>query len=106
VDVSIRGNRLWDRENHTFTFTTSAIYVDIVRLIEWADLPEPVAQYIMMKATRKFVERSIGAADSSARQDEVDAKVVFEDFNADTGDYNMLTDSYSVARIMRREPSY
>lgn len=103
IDVAMRGNRLYNKSDFTFNFT-DPLYVELVRLLPWDDLAEPVKQYVMMKATRKFVERQIEGGNPSPayRQDEKDALEVFEDFVSDTGDYNMLRDSHSVYRVLDR----
>ena len=43
-DLVLRGERLYDRENQTFTFT-DAVYVDLILILPWDDLPQPARRY-------------------------------------------------------------
>lgn len=105
LDVVVRGHRLYDRRNHTYQFTKD-IRVDLVILLSFEDLPEAARNYITVRSSRIFQERLVGSESLSKfnTQDELRAKVVLEDYEAETADYSMLTDSYSVARILNRLP--
>lgn len=105
VDVVVRGNRLYDRRKHTFKFS-KGLKVDLVVLLSFDELPEAARNYITVRSSRIFQERLVGSESLSRfnTQDELRAKVVLEDYEAETADYNMLTDSYSVARILNRLP--
>lgn len=52
-DIVKRGNRVYDRENLTFTFA-SAILVDLVRRLEYTDIPETARVFIRSRAARTF----------------------------------------------------
>lgn len=105
IDVVVRGTRLYDRRNHTFTFT-KPVTVDMVILLPFEELPEVARYYITVRASRIYQERVVGSESLSKfnNQDELRAKVALEDYEAETADYNMLTDSYSVARVLNRLP--
>lgn len=105
IDVVVRGTRLYDRRNHTFTFT-KPVTVDMVILLPFDELPEVARYYITVRASRIYQERVVGSESLSKfnSQDELRAKVALEDYEAETADYNMLTDSYSVARVLNRLP--
>lgn len=103
IDVVVRGNRLYDRRRHTFEFD-KAVTVDMVILLHFDELPEPARQYITIRAARIFQERVVGSPELSqfSQKDEIRALVVLRELEADTADYNMLTDSYAVARVLHR----
>lgn len=103
IDVVVRGNRLYNRRDHTFQFE-KAVYVDMVILLEFDELPEPARHFITIRSARIFQERVVGSESLSAftKQDEARAFVLLNEMEADTADYNILTDNYSVARVLHR----
>lgn len=103
TDVAVRGDKLYDRVNHTYQFST-AVKVDMVILLEFEELPEPVRQYITIRSARIFQERVVGSGELSkfTIQDELRALVQLKEMEADTADYNILSDNYSVARVLDR----
>lgn len=103
VDVVVRGNRLYDRRNHTYKFDRP-LKVDMVILLQFHELPEPARRYITIRSARTFQERVVGSTDLSqfALKDELRALAVLREMDADTADYNILTDNYSVARVLDR----
>lgn len=52
-DVVLRGGKLYDRTNHTYTFTKS-IKVDIIFYLPFEDLPEHVRNYIVALARHRY----------------------------------------------------
>jgi len=103
IDVVVRGNRLYNRRDHTFQFEKE-VYVDMVILLEFDELPEPARHFITIRSARIFQERVVGSESLSAftKQDEARAFVILNEMEADTADYNILTDNYSVARVLNR----
>lgn len=103
IDVVLRGNRLYDRRNHTFKFD-KPIRVDVVILLHFEELPEVAREYITIRAARIFQERVVGSdrLSSFTKNDEVRALVALQEMEADTADYNILTDNYTVARVLSR----
>jgi hypothetical protein len=93
VDVVQRGMKLYNRKDNTYTFSQTL------------DLPEAARRYITMRSSRAFQERTLGSESLSKfnRSDEQQAWGLLQHEEAETGDYNMITDSYStyttVARI-------
>lgn len=102
VDVVQRNGKLYDRKNHTYVFTID-LKAEIVRLMEWDDLPQPFRAYITAKAARIFQQRMVGSNDLSQQlaQDEMTALVVLKEFEADTADHNIF-DAYDVAKVLQR----
>lgn len=102
IDVAQRGNRLYDRANHTFVFGQT-LYVDLTLLLDFESLPEAARHYITVRASRKFQEVTVGS-DTLAKfseRDEDEAKVALEDAEADTADLNIL-DNISVREVLDR----
>lgn len=103
TDVVVRGSRLYDRRKHTYLFD-SPVKVDMVILLPFEDLPEVARYYITVRASRIFQQRVVGSdiLSSFNSQDEMRAKVALEDYEGDTADHNILSDNYSVARVLDR----
>jgi len=51
---------LYDREKHTFKFTDSKYWFDIVWFFDWVDIPGPVQDYITARSTTYYVSRVLG----------------------------------------------
>lgn len=105
VDVVRRGGFLYDRVNRTFTFgDRTSLKCDIVWLYDFEDLPQTARTYITLMAARRFAKNVMGDEVSVqyTREDEGMARAQFMADNLRKADYNMLTDSYSVYRTVRR----
>lgn len=102
-DVAIRGNRLYDRKNKTFSFATS-IKADLTILLEFNELPQAARHYITVRSARVFQQRVVGSdtLGSFTEQDEARALRAMRRYEAKTGDYNILTSNYSVMRVIDR----
>ena len=103
VDTAMRGNRLYDRTNHTFTFTKT-LTVDMVILLDFTDIPHAARQYIAIRAARVFQQRVVGSDSLAAytEKDEAKARDGLKKLDANNADYNILTGSQSVARTLTR----
>jgi hypothetical protein len=101
-DVVQRGNRMYDRKNHTYVFD-APIKVDLVFFLPWNELPQPARQYIAISAARKFQRRVQGddAMEKVTAVEEGMAKAQLEDYEATARDYN-LADNYDVFNIISR----
>lgn len=100
-----RGNRLYDLENHTFNFPeTTQIECDVIWLLPFEDLPETARRFITIRAARIFQAGTVGSEklNSFSDRDEFQAQARFRKANARVRDKNLLTDNYSVARILAR----
>lgn len=76
-DVVLRGSRLYDRANHTYTFT-EVQEVTIYRLLDYAEIPDAFRWYITVRAARKFQDRVVGSSEqhSFTRDDEAAARIL------------------------------
>lgn len=101
-DVVQRGSRMYDRKNHTYTFSTP-LRVDIIFFLPWDDLPQPARQYIMVKAARRFQRRVQGdqAIEKFTASEEVMARAGLEEWESNVRDYNM-GDNSAVFQIINR----
>lgn len=104
IDVTQRGNKLYDRTKRSSTSFTATLYVDMVMLLGFEDLPQHVKRYITVKATRRFQARLVGSETLGAftAQDEQDAQIEFERTEAINEDNNLLTGSYDTYKIIAR----
>ena len=104
-DVVVRGNKLYDRENHTYVFT-DAVKVEMTVLLTFDELPEVARNYVTIRASRIFQERVVGSDTLQAfnSQYEARAMVSLMEYEADTADLNILSGNYSVYRILGDRP--
>ncbi|EFB89764.1 tail tubular protein A [Pyramidobacter piscolens W5455] len=58
-DVVVRGNKLYDKENHTYRFE-HPFEADITLCLDFDALPSEVKTYITIRAARKFAVTSLG----------------------------------------------
>lgn len=104
VDVAVRGNRLYNKKTHSYSFDSS-LKVEMIVLLTFEELPQAAREYIKIRAARKFQKRFLGSdtLDGFTEEDERTAKALLEKYDARTADYNILSGSYDVARILNRE---
>lgn len=101
VDAVVRGTRLYDRENHTFTFT-KPVNCRIISLLDFEDLPQAARFYIATMAARSFYNKYKELPPTSPTQEEIEALRDLEEHEAQVADSNMFTGSYSVGNILDR----
>lgn len=102
-DVVVRNDRLYDRRGHTFVFK-EALTVDMVVLLDWNDLPEPARIYITTRAAREFQRRMVGSGELEQFNSEKELRnlIALQEFDMDTGDYNIITDNWTAMSITWR----
>jgi hypothetical protein len=105
VDPIVRGQRLYDRLNHTYTFTRT-LYGKLTLLLPFDQLPDAARQYITIAAARRFQDKMVGADElhQYTLRDEIDAKTAFLQEEASIKRRNILT-SRTGARTGRYRPS-
>lgn len=59
TDAVVRGDRLYDRANHTYTFN-GTIYANMHWCLNFDELPETAKLYVVTKAARRFQETMLG----------------------------------------------
>lgn len=104
IDVTQRGDRLYDRGERSYTSFTQKLYVDMVLLFGFEELPQHVKRYITVKAARRFQARLVGSETLAGftATDEQEALIEFERAEAINEDSNILTDSYDTYKIISR----
>lgn len=105
MNIVVRGGRLYDLDNHTFTFPdTPKIDCDIIWSLPFEDIPETARNYITIRAARIFQAGAVSSEtlNSFSDRDEYEAKARFRKTVARVRDKNLLTASSSVARILAR----
>lgn len=75
-EVVVRGSRLYNKTDRTYTFTTT-VTADVVWLLPWTELPQYARRYIAHRAARKFRDRTVGET-SSPNRDELAAHTEFK----------------------------
>ena len=103
LDVAMRGNRLYDRVAHSYTFTKN-VTVDMIILLDFLDLPQAARQYIAIRAARVFQQRMVGSdtLGGFTEKDELLARAALKKLDSNNADYNILKGSWSVARVLTR----
>lgn len=103
LDVAMRGNRLYDRTGHTFSFT-KPVTVDMVLLLDFLEIPQAARHYISIRASRVFQQRMVGSDTLAAftAKDELIARSALKKLDSNNADYNILSGSWSVARTLSR----
>jgi hypothetical protein len=102
-DVVVRGQRLYNKIDHTFTFE-KPLKVDMVILLDFQELPQAARHYITIRAARVFQQRVIGSQTLGAftEKDEVRARAAVVKLNTETADTNILTGSRYMYSILGR----
>lgn len=79
LDLTERAGKVYNRVEQTFVFTET-VYCDVIKLLDFEDLPETARYYITIKAARIFQDRYLGEEDRHIynRQDEAEAIAVFK----------------------------
>lgn len=103
-DPVIRSGKLYSRKEQSFVWT-SAITAEVVRLMEFEDIPEPARRYIAIRAARVFVARYIGdrATFQYTAADEADALGALQSYEMGQSDFNILN-SPEARAITNRYP--
>lgn len=101
-DLVQRGQRMYDKKNHTFTIGRE-VKLDLVVQLEFEELPEVARRYIAIKSARIFQDRVVGSDTLHGfnQQDEAQAYFELKEFESDTEDFNIM-DNYSVSRVLDR----
>lgn len=86
------GNRyLYDRKNHTFNFTFDP-EVDIIYEFDYLDLPQPIQDYVLARATAVFASRLVGDQQlyQILKTAEAERRVAALEFECNQGDYTFF----------------
>lgn len=99
----VRGLKLYDTDENTFTITTP-IEVEIIYGLDWTVLPDVAREYITSKAGYVFCDTQMGAEPNRifTREREREAKADLMKADAQGSRANALRDNQSAANVMRR----
>jgi len=100
-DIIQRGSRLYDRDNHSYTFT-GVVYVELTVGLPFEELPETARRYISLRAARIFEDRIDGASSNADSADEQGALINLQADQLRTEDLNVLSGSYSMFTTLNR----
>jgi hypothetical protein len=91
LETVIRGGFLYDKRAHTFKFTEK-VYLDVIWLVDFEDMPDAFKNYISMRAANLFAGRSVGSAEAVrfGEREEAQARAAMMEYETSQGDYNML----------------
>lgn len=85
-ELTIRGNQVYDRINHTFTFPQgTAIFCTVTLLLPFEQLPEAARRYTTLKALRIFQERVVGSQVLSQYQQADEARAASSSWARNAG---------------------
>ena len=87
-DVIRRNGKLYDKANHTYTFT-SKVECDITWLFDWVDLPTPIADFITARAASVVSSRIVGDGNQYTilQQKEAFTRAMALEYECNQGDY-------------------
>ncbi len=102
-DYVQRGNKFYDRENHTFTITDN-VKVDITWFLPYEDLPSPAKTFVAYQAALEFQQSILGSEvrDNYIRDHARRAWRKLKKSANQVGDRNILTGNYSTFKIINR----
>ena len=91
-DAVRRNGKLYDRQNHRYTWEYSPIKCDVVWYFDWVDLPEPVQNYITSRAATLVSGKIVGDDDQYARlqQQEALARSTALEYETQQGQFTMF----------------
>jgi len=91
VEPVIRGTRLYDKKNHTYTFTKN-LTVTVILALPFEELPEAARRYITIRGARIYGDRMVGSENLNAftRNDEMRAWVTLREWEGDVADYSIF----------------
>jgi len=101
-DLLLRGNKLYDRKNQTYTFTDS-VKLTVVTLLPFTDLPETARNYVMIRAGRIFSDRMVGSEKhhSFTLRDEMQAFANLRESEMDANDFTIFDHAHTNRAVNR-----
>jgi hypothetical protein len=87
-DVIRRSGKLYDKANHTYTFTDK-VECDITWLFDWVDIPTPIADFITARAASTVSSRIVGDGTQYQilQQKEAFTRAMALEYECNQGDY-------------------
>ena len=87
-----RNGKLYDRQNHRFTWEYSPIECDVVWEFDFIDLPEPIQNYIKARAATLVSGRIVGDDDQYTRlkSQELEMRSLATEYETSQGQFTMF----------------
>ena len=104
-DIVIRGGKLYDKKNHTYTFPDT-LYLDVVWSFDYMDLPEVFKQYAAIRAANLFAGRAVGSTEAvkySEREESI-ARAACLEYETRQADYNIFSDVAGDTSVIHFRP--
>lgn len=100
-NIVVRGDRLYDRTNHTDEFTDAIIADKIVLLLPFDVMPEPMRQFVAIAAARRFQDDFQGSDNlhKYKENDELRAWAALQNYEAEIAGFNVVDSSALASRI-------
>ena len=91
-DAVRRQGKLYDRQNHRYTWEYSPIECDVTWEFDWVDLPEPIQNYITARAATLVSGRIVGDDDqyTRLRTQEQEMRVLANEYETQQGQFTMF----------------
>jgi len=102
IDVTVRGEKLFDKKNGTYTFTKD-VKVTATYLLEWTELPEQARSYIFHSAARRFQDRLLGSREDHfyQQQDEAEALAILKLWDSEQADNSIFQTDVTLNTLLR-----
>ena len=87
-----RSGKLYDRQNHRYTWEYSPIECDVTWEFDWVDLPEPIQNYITARAATLVSGRIVGDDDqyTRLRAQEGEMRALANEYETQQGQFTMF----------------
>lgn len=107
LDITLRGTKIYNKKTNSTQFTGPLEKVDLVRVLEWDELPQAARYYIAIRAARIFQDRVVGSDKHHGytQQDELIALSNLKKYEGETADHSIF-DNYDVYRVIDRRYPY
>ena len=91
-DAVRRSGKLYDRQNHRYTWEYSPIECDVTWEFDWVDLPEPIQNYITARAATLVSGRIVGDDDqyTRLRTQEQEMRAMANEYETQQGQFTMF----------------
>lgn len=102
LDVIIKGTKLYDRKEHSYTVFTAGTYkASVSYYLQWEDLPEVVKSYITAMSAKDFQAQMVGnpQMDQILTQKFFHTRAAFYSFESAQFEYTMW-DNYDTWKIV------
>jgi hypothetical protein len=87
-----RGGKLYDKKKHSYEWTAETVYVDIVWLFEWENIPAPIQAHIVARSAAIVSSRIIGDSNQYQilQQKEAVTRAQAMEYECNQGDYTFF----------------